>query len=52
MHARRDLAYAEINGVIYVVGGFGPAGDSLCSIDTTDTKNCGGGTENSDARGT
>ena len=31
--ARRDFACAEVNGVIYVAGGFGPAGDSLTSVE-------------------
>ncbi|KAK3144985.1 hypothetical protein QOZ80_4AG0320900 [Eleusine coracana subsp. coracana] len=31
--ARRDFACAELNGMIYVAGGFGPAGDSLCSAE-------------------
>lgn len=31
--ARRDFACAELNGTIYVAGGFGPAGESLCSVE-------------------
>ncbi|TVU13910.1 hypothetical protein EJB05_37346 [Eragrostis curvula] len=31
--ARRDFACAEVDGVIYVAGGFGPDGDSLCSVE-------------------
>ncbi|TKW03910.1 hypothetical protein SEVIR_7G074100v4 [Setaria viridis] len=31
--ARRDFACAEVNGVIYVAGGFGPDGDSLSSVE-------------------
>ncbi|PUZ46782.1 hypothetical protein GQ55_7G109900 [Panicum hallii var. hallii] len=31
--ARRDFACAEVNGVIYAAGGFGPDGDSLCSVE-------------------
>nr|CAB3484274.1 unnamed protein product [Digitaria exilis] len=31
--ARRDFACAEVNGVIYVAGGFGPHGDSLSSVE-------------------
>ncbi|PAN37744.1 hypothetical protein PAHAL_7G118500 [Panicum hallii] len=31
--ARRDFACAEVNGVIYSAGGFGPDGDSLCSVE-------------------
>ncbi|XP_039821669.1 F-box/kelch-repeat protein At1g67480-like [Panicum virgatum] len=31
--ARCDFAYAEVNGVIYAAGGFGPDGDSLSSVE-------------------
>ncbi|RLM64407.1 F-box/kelch-repeat protein [Panicum miliaceum] len=31
--ARCDFACAEVNGVIYAAGGFGPDGDSLCSVE-------------------
>ncbi|KAJ1270580.1 hypothetical protein BS78_06G063200 [Paspalum vaginatum] len=31
--ARRDFACAEVNGVIYVAGGIGHAGDSLSSVE-------------------
>ncbi|CAL5032598.1 unnamed protein product [Urochloa decumbens] len=31
--ARRDFACAEVNGMIYVAGGFGPNGNSLSSVE-------------------
>ena len=34
--ARCDFACAEVNGVIYVAGGFGPSGDSLSSVEVYD----------------
>ncbi|CAO2034706.1 unnamed protein product [Urochloa humidicola] len=32
--ARRDFACAEVNGVIYVAGGFGPDGENLSSVES------------------
>lgn len=34
--ARCDFACAEVNGVIYVAGGFGPNGESLSSVEVYD----------------
>ncbi|KAL6650731.1 hypothetical protein ACP70R_009656 [Stipagrostis hirtigluma subsp. patula] len=34
--ARRDFACAEVDGVIYVAGGVGPAGDNLSSVEAYD----------------
>lgn len=34
--ARCDFACAEVNGVIYVAGGFGPNGDNLSSVEVYD----------------
>ncbi|KAF0933890.1 hypothetical protein E2562_020023, partial [Oryza meyeriana var. granulata] len=34
--ARCDFACAEVNGMIYVAGGFGPNGDSLSSVEVYD----------------
>lgn len=34
--ARCDFACAEVNGMIYVAGGFGPGGDSLSSVEVYD----------------
>jgi N-acetylneuraminic acid mutarotase len=34
--ARCDFACAEVDGVIYVAGGFGPSGDSLSSVEVYD----------------
>jgi N-acetylneuraminic acid mutarotase len=36
--ARCDFACAEVNGVIYVAGGFGPNGDNLSSVEVYDPK--------------
>uniref|UniRef100_A0A0E0K044 Acyl-[acyl-carrier-protein] desaturase n=1 Tax=Oryza punctata TaxID=4537 RepID=A0A0E0K044_ORYPU len=36
--ARCDFACAEVNGMIYVAGGFGPNGDSLSSVEVYDAE--------------